>query len=223
LANLTIPERYRSGVARLAAMSDEAFNALLKASKSGVAADNASKLVPKLAEKSEALREQSDLSKIVGAAASMQSIFQSTSVSPKQFAQDVVEALADDAPTLAKKTNSKVLSARIIKIVEGKQIDLTDQKIRSLKLEVERAFCCVRILTDVRAAFTADPTVPPAGMMILNTLRIGYLDDQHEHREFYLAMDSDDLSKLRNAINRALMKSKTLEALLAKADCRLFE
>jgi hypothetical protein len=223
LADLTIPERYRSGVALLAAMSNEAFDALLKAIKSGLTADNASDLVPDLGKKSEVLRKQSKLSEIIAAVASMQGIFHRAIVTPDQFAKDVAEALANDAPDLAKKIDSGILSARIVKLVLGKQIDITEQKIRSLQMEVERSFCCVRILTDVRAAFTVDPTEAPTGMTILNTLRIGYIDDQAEHREFYLAMDSDDLSNLRKAINRALKKSKTLEALLAKANCRLYE
>ena len=223
MADLTIPERYRSGVALLAAMSNEAFDALLKAIKSGLTADNASDLVPDLGKKSEVLRKQSKLSEIIAAVASMQGIFHRAIVTPDQFAKDVAEALANDAPDLAKKIDSGILSARIVKLVLGKQIDITEQKIRSLQMEVERSFCCVRILTDVRAAFTVDPTEAPTGMTILNTLRIGYIDDQAEHREFYLAMDSDDLSNLRKAINRALKKSKTLEALLAKANCRLYE
>jgi hypothetical protein len=223
LADLTIPQRYRSGVALLAAMSNEAFDALLKASKSGLIADDASDLVSALGKKFEVLRKQSKLSEIIAAAASMQGIFHRSLVTPEQFAQDVVEALTDDAPDLAKKTDSSILSARIIKLARGKHIDITEQKIKSLQMEVERSFCCVRILTDVRAAFTADPTVAPTGMTILNTLRIGYLDDQAEHREFYLGMDSDDLSNLKKTIDRALKKSKTLEALLAKAKCRLYE
>jgi hypothetical protein len=223
LADLKIPEHYRSGVALLATMSNEAFDALLKAIKSGLTADNASDLVPDLGEKSEVLRKQSKLSEIIAATTSMQGIFYRSIATPEQFAQDVTEALADDAPDLAKKTDSKILSARIVKLVLGKKIDITDQKIRSLQLEVERSFCCVRILTDVRAAFTADPTIAPTGMTILNTLRIGYIDDQGEHREFYLAMDRDDLSNLKKTIDRAQKKSKTLESLLAKANCHLFE
>ncbi len=222
LADLTIPERHRSGVASLATMSEAAFNALTAAAKSGLVADKASDLASGL-RKNSALRDQPKLQEVVGAVASMQSIFHTASVSPEQFARDVVQALADDAPELAKKADSKILSARVVKLVKGPQIDLTEQKIKSLKMEVERNFCCVRILTDVRAAFATDATVPPTGMMILNTLRIGYLDDQGEHREFYVAMDSDDISNLRREIDRALTKSKTLEALLSKVNCRLFE
>lgn len=157
LADLTIPERYRSGVALLAAMSNEAFDALLKASKSGLIADNASDLVPGLGKKSETLRKQPKLSEIIEAAASMQGIFHRSSATPEQFAQDVAEALADDAPDLAKKTDSKVLSARIIKLIRGKLINITEQKVRSLQSEVERSFCCVRILTDVRACVYCGP------------------------------------------------------------------
>jgi hypothetical protein len=78
-------------------------------------------------------------------------------------------------------------------------------------------------LTDVRAAFSDDASELPTGMTVLHTLQIGYHDDTGRHREFYVTLESDDLEGLRDAIDRAEMKKKALEELLAKADCRLFE
>jgi hypothetical protein len=116
-----------------------------------------------------------------------------------------------------------VLTERVVKIAGAKRIELMEEKIRSLQAEVEREYCCGRILTDVRAAFSEDPSTPPKAMTILHTLRIGYINDVAEHREFYVALENADLVDLKDQIERALAKSETLEALLAKADCRLFE
>lgn len=223
LLQLSIPVRHRDGVAGLAAMPNDAFTDFSGAIEKGLSADSASDLAAQLVKVYPSLREQTGLENIIAAIASMLGIYNDAHVSPVIFAKDVADALAADAPILAKKVDLKVLSERIARIANGKRIEITEEKIRSIQVEVERQYCCGRILTDVRAAFADDPSVPPTAMTILHTLRIGYFDDSAEHREFYLALDNDDLSKLRELIDRALIKSKTLEALLAKAECRLFE
>lgn len=223
LPRLSIPERYRVGVAGLAALSEDAFADFLAAVQTGLSADTASDLAAQMEKGIESLRQHADLSNIIAAVASMQSIYCGSHVSSKTFGRDVVDALSADAPSLAKKVALKVLAERAIKIAEAQQIELTDQKIRDIQTEVERGYCCGRILTDLRPAFADDPTKPPKAMTILHTLRIGYINDTGEHREFYITLDKSDLSDLKELIERALTKSKTLEALIAKAECRLCE
>lgn len=223
MPRLAIPERYRAGVAGLGSMAEGAFSAFLTALETGLSADNSSDLAAMLVNEGGQLSEIPDLDKIIDAAASMQGVYQESHVPLGTFGKDVADALSVFAPALAKKIDSATLSQRVVKIAEAKRLDLTEEKIISLGAEVERQYCCSRILTDVRAAFSDDASVLPKAMTILHTLRIGYLDDTSEHREFYLSVDNDDLLALKESIDRALTKSKTLEALLAKADCRLFE
>jgi len=220
---LSIPERYRVGVAGLAALPDGVFSDFLAAVERGLSAQNADAIAGELQKQVDSLRDQVELSKVIAAVASMQETYHRAHVAPEAFGKDVADALSADAPSLAKKIATNVLTERVINIAEAKRIELMDEKIRSLQAEVEREYCCGRILTDVRAAFSDDPVIPPSVMTILHTLRIGYINDTAEHREFYVALENADLVDLKDQIERALTKGKTLEALLAKANCRLSE
>jgi hypothetical protein len=224
LARLTIPEHLRVGVAGLASMSDAAFSDFLAALEGGLSAENAEDVSADLQKRLESLRAQDDLLQVISAVASMQSTYHGAhNVTPDTFGKDIAEAMSAQAPSLAKNITLSVLAKRSTKIAEAKSIELIEERIKSLKAEVERAYCCARILTDVRAAFSENASASPKAMTILHTLRIGYLDDTAKHREFYLTLENADLSDLKGHIERAMLKGETLEALLAKADCRLFE
>jgi hypothetical protein len=85
-------------------------------------------------------------------------------------------------------------------------------KAASLKLEFERRFCSARILTDARPVYGVDPSSRPDAVMIIHTLRISYHDDTSELREVYITMDDDDLITLRELLDRAEDKAKSLQS-----------
>jgi hypothetical protein len=91
-------------------------------------------------------------------------------------------------------------------------------KAESLKLEYERRFCSARILTDARPIYGIDPNQPPNAVMIMHTLRIAYHGDGPEMREFYVAMDDEDITSLRALLDRADIKAKSLKSLFASAN-----
>jgi hypothetical protein len=87
-----------------------------------------------------------------------------------------------------------------------------------LKSEYERRFCTARILTDARPIYTDGPVAPPSAMMIMHTLRATFHDDTGELREVYITMDDNDLSTLRELIDRADEKTKSLRSTFATAN-----
>lgn len=222
MPGLTIPERYRSGVAALAALPEESFVQLFEALKNEVTGDTSDSLASQLGLNLPSI-PYSDLSKIIAAIASMQSVESRSHVSTDTFVSDIWEAFIADAPDLAVGIDEETLKSRVSQVVTGKTINLTSAKIMELKTEVERSFCRARILTDVRMAFSDDANEAPRGMAILHNLQIAYHDDRGRHREFYVTLEDDDLIALKEAVERAEKKKKALEELLAKADCRFFE
>lgn len=219
----SIPQRYRAGLAALAALPESAFADFIDWVEKGVSADTPAALAERLENELPAFHGDPESVKILSAAESIQGVYKNSHVSLQTFASEIAEALLDDAPTLKKEIDPRLLSERIKKTVKAPTIEITTEKIKELQTEVERGFCSARILTDARVSFAHDPSVAPAAMTIMHTLRIRYHDDSARHREFYVSLDMEDLASLKEAIERAQTKSKTLEALLAKADCRLFE
>ncbi|MGA2217515.1 MAG: hypothetical protein ABSG51_05480 [Terracidiphilus sp.] len=222
LPRLSIPERFRPGIAALADLSQDSFDALIVAIEGNLSADTADLLASELAGRLRSI-PQSELAQIVSAIVSLQSLDSRSHVPSSVLASDVWDGLSLDSPKLAENIDGDTLKSRVLKVVDAKSIHITSAKIHELQTEVERSFCTARILTDVRAAFSDDASELPTGMTVLHTLQIGYHDDTGRHREFYVTLESDDLEGLRDAIDRAEMKKKALEELLAKADCRLFE
>lgn len=222
MSRLSIPQRFRAGIAAFAVLPDESFAELLKAIEEKVSADTPEQATAQI-EPRVTLIPKADLPQIVAAIASLQSLDKRTHVSTSTLAADVSDALYSDSPDLVKGVIKKVLKSRVTSVIKAKNIYITSEKILELQTELERSFCRTRILTDVRAAFSDDASDLPRGMTVLHTLQIGYHDDTGRHKEFYVTLDDDDLVSLKEAIERAEKKKKTLEALLAKADCKLFE
>lgn len=222
LARLSIPEPYRVGVVALAALPEPAFADFLDLVQKGVTADNESALSAQLEKHKPSLRDF-NLPKILVAVESMQGIQKDAHVSPETFSADICDALLEDVPKVAKSIDVKMLKKRITKVVKATAIHLTSEKIKEIGSEVERSFCKARILTDVRTSFGEDPEQPPEAMMILHNLQIRYHDDMGRHREFYVTLNDGELRSLKQVIERAGKKKKTLEKMLAKANCRLFE
>jgi len=81
--------------------------------------------------------------------------------------------------------------------------------------EYERAFCHVRLLTDLRPVFGVDPSARPRAVAVVHQLKIAYHEDGR-HKDFYVAMNSDDLTKLAKAVGRAAQKEGTVRTVLSE-------
>ncbi len=59
----------------------------------------------------------------------------------------------------------------------------------------------------------------PKGAMIIHNLHIHYqADEEGDHKDMFIALDSEDLKNLKEAIERADKKQISLQAVLKKAD-----
>ncbi|MFN5954639.1 MAG: hypothetical protein ACK6A9_06290 [Dolichospermum sp.] len=88
---------------------------------------------------------------------------------------------------------------------------------RSKSIEVirdhERLFQNSRIHTDMRPVFESGLEDSPAGVAIVNMLKIEYLDLDGKH-EFFVALDANDLKQLREQLDIADRKVKAIELML---------
>jgi hypothetical protein len=112
------------------------------------------------------------------------------------------------------------LKERLTKLLAIESVSIAS-KAASLKVEYERRFCSARMLTDARPIYGVDPSKPPAAGMITHTLRISYHDNTSQLREFYVALDGDDIATLRSVLDRADVKAKSLESIFATAKVKI--
>lgn len=72
-----------------------------------------------------------------------------------------------------------------------------------------------KVLTDARPVFTSDPSTAPAAFVINHTLQVrGRGND--ENTEWFISLDANDLRDLKDAVERALEKEKSLKAFMEK-------
>jgi len=82
-------------------------------------------------------------------------------------------------------------------------------------------FCDARILSDIRPVFTGSPETTSSALIVHN-LRIAY-HTNGEHKEFYVAMDANDIKRLKQVITRADRKTAVLLSVLNKSDINCLE
>lgn len=220
---LKVPERYRPAIAKLAHLGEDSFDQLLVALKD---APNSCQTISELSKwisNETSLISDQDRLRIIEAIASMCRVQKNAGVSASRFASDVWNSLKRDAPQLIRDVKAETLEHRVSSLLEVPVLSLPSVKALDLKGEVERNFCSVRIITDLRPAFGDDPEADPSSMVLLHTLQLGFHDDRGKHREFYISMDAEDISKLKNAVERAEKKEETLRRIFADKGVRIFD
>jgi hypothetical protein len=87
--------------------------------------------------------------------------------------------------------------------------------------EYEKVFRAARIITDIRPVLNLSGT-EAMGAMIVHNLSVTYFEDG-EYKEVVFALDDADISAIRKIIERAEIKSKTLEKLIEKSGIEYFD
>lgn len=135
-----------------------------------------------------------------------------------EFVADIVDALQGSFPV----EQADAFRDSLAKLLAINSLDV-EAKAFSLKGEYEHTFCTGRILTDARPIYGIDPSDTPAAMMIIHTLRISYHDESSRLREIYIAMDSDDITTLRETLDRADVKSNSLKSVFTAANIKVID
>ncbi|TVP60411.1 MAG: hypothetical protein EA343_17495 [Nodularia sp. (in: Bacteria)] len=73
-----------------------------------------------------------------------------------------------------------------------------------------------RIVIDVRPVFKTDNKQEIAGALVVHTLKIEY-QDASGLKEFYVALDSNDLQKLQEQLSESLVQADAINSLLNQA------
>ena len=91
-----------------------------------------------------------------------------------------------------------------------------------LSREREKILRESNVYTDIRPIFNDDGT-KIFSSMILHNLKIAYLDNNGHFEEIYLALDDEDLAKLKANIIRAEEKEKSIRKKLKSVDLPLLD
>lgn len=210
---LRIPDNQLDALAQLLQLSDDVWTALLEAIQKVKPTLSVISYVEQLA--SELGEEVEDARAVIQFLISLFAVRERLSDSPEEFFRDLREAAANSRKpelNLDDKAWEK-LSEHLTKLFGTESSIELSAKAQTLLYDTERVFTDARIITDLRPVFRTDVEQHPEAMLITHTLRIDFQDDQ-ELKDIYVALDFEELTKLRGIVSRALEKDKSLQSLL---------
>ena len=204
-------------VARIQALKDPDFNRILAALESAKPSLSIEHLA---AEVSKALPEKfEDADKIIRALDSMNRVRLNANRTIEQFVRemvDPVEAQAESAPPF----DSTKFFARVSALLSAEAL-LVSARASVLQHNYDRVFLSAEVVSDVRSVFDQDGK-KIQGSIIVHNMNVTYAQEG-ERKEFFVAMDSADIAKLRKVLDRADAKTTVLQELIEKSGTRYFE
>jgi len=142
------------------------------------------------------------------------SMYRAADGDPRQFASDAVDAARAELHELKKDAEEWTAFTRDLETLLACDQSLgVTAKVLSVRREYGNVFCTARILTDIRPVFGPDPSRTPLAAAIVHTLHIAHHEGD-SHEDFYVALDCEDLRKLRDQIERAVKKEASLKAVI---------
>jgi hypothetical protein len=210
LSSLAIPKDDREGLATLREMPESAFSSFL------LAIETNPRSVPTVqgVDPDEAAQARESLDTMYGIRAYHDVPFE-------QFIDDVCEFLREHKE-LDDRTEPQFRD-RLSRLLNIDAL-IVAAKATVLRQENERNFCRVRIMTDARPVYANGPSEPPAAMVITHMMKLSYHEGAGGHlSDFYIAFGTEELAEIRDALNRAEEKAKSLRNTFASAHVKFLD
>jgi hypothetical protein len=218
--SLRIPDANKESVQVLLSLGESRLTALVEAVKSARLARTTEQFSEGVAS-SFPEEQRATVSDIVSLLLTLEAVRSANDISPEEFVEDLLVA-ADAASLTPTDYDRESILAYLLQIFACERTIGAVVKARNLVLENPAIFLHARILTDIRPVFLRDSKEPPVLGVIQHTLRLTYASDSGQ-REFYVSMDSLDLTKLGEVVSRAIEKDTTGTELLRSATLQRFE
>lgn len=216
---LTVPRRYQASLAVLRDLDEEPAQALLSALREVPWTFNSDSLSSAVATKASNIAA-SDVENIIPALLNLYSIKDVLELSASDVAEGVARGMEDDTVPRRVRSSPEDRDSFQARLYELLTIDTLEviAKAGSLTSENEHSLRQARIVTDIRPVFEREnPRNPPRGAVIVHTLKISYWAD-NDLKEFFVALDTKDVSDLSKQLTRANDKAASLESALEKID-----
>lgn len=215
MPSISVPDAYQSGVDALVHITDDQFSQLLSALKAAKPSLFSTGLASQVTPSINGLKSR-EVRRIVESLVAMYAVRIRLGISSSEFASGISAAIDDFEEASFSEEDKLRLAERLTQLLEmEKSLGITS-KANDVLTEHEHTFCSARVLTDIRPIFQSDLASPPSEAVVVHTLKIAYHQDR-EHKEFYVALDSDDIQMLKSAIERAELKDRSAKSLLDKA------
>lgn len=216
MPNLRIPEPVQRGLASFFKLSDEEIASLKEALRKARPALSLAEFSKKVSSETGLSPQKS--STLIASLGSLYSAKAEQNLTSEAFSEDLFEALKEIDKEDLHPSPDRIPAIRkhIEEILSfDDSLGVTSKALRVM-LEHEHVWHSARVLTDLRPVFGADPKQAPAAAVIIHNLKIAYQAGR-EIREFFVALDNQDLRKLQEVLERAVKKEASLSSVAEKA------
>lgn len=87
----------------------------------------------------------------------------------------------------------------------------------------ERIFSGARIMTDLRPIYHLDVSEKPDAAVIIHMLKITHRDNFGKHSDEYFALDGNDIAAMKELLERAEKKEKTLRSVMENSGLTILD
>lgn len=216
LPQLRIPERYHTGFVMLAGLKDEVFQGLLSVLSREHPAVNYLELSSRISEKIEAIPPDN----IVGIIETLDALYgirARLALPIPEFVEVVLRAMDESGVEELGLSGEdrEHLKDRLVRLLDLDSLDATS-KATDVLLEHEHTIHDARVMTDIRPVFGLNTDAPPIGAMVVHALKLSY-HEADELKELFVALDTGDVDRLIETLERAKSKAKSLERVIEAA------
>lgn len=214
---LRVPKRFRLGFVKLATASDDIVNTLIKSCETCPPAVRARDLA--LFAYNHYSVEFEDSFEILKAVLSLYSLREKANLSTEELIQHILKGLQienDEHLNLSEHeiTNLENRLKSFLSIYGNLEIS---SKSSELLVEHQNIYYSSRLVSDIRPIFNSDRGGSLGGALIIHNLKISYQTASGQH-EFFVALDSNDLRKLSEDLNKALQKEQSIQSFLEESE-----
>lgn len=223
MAMLKIPRQYQTGISKLLKLNDKSIDELSSAIQQASPTLQPKDFTSRVASKVSSV-DSKDIDQIIMTLVALYRVREERSLSMPDFAEEVCQAVErSDAKELSfsDKQHREFFRAHLIKLLSIEESLGVVSKAVGVLTEHERILIESRILTDIRSIF-ANPEQPPTAAVIVHMLRLEYIENA-EFKEFFVALDTSDIRKLRDVLDRADKKAQSLKSVLGKTGLRYLD
>ena len=214
---IRIPERYQAGIAKLIPLPDNALEELLSVLNEMPHSLNLESIKAYAISKISLIPEN-DVNDIISALDSLYYIKNESGVPVHDFTEQVLQAMAEteNKALHISASQREPFQGRLIRLMNGTLLSVA-AKSREILYEQERTFGSARVLSDIRPILNENAENNTDAAIIIHTLKINYIQN-NQHKEFFVALDTEDVSFMIDTLIRAQEKEETLKSILVAAN-----
>ena len=215
---MQIPDRHKKAFESLVSMSDADVERLFTAFRSAAPSLDVDELAERVAENVDGLSPAVVMG-IVRALVPLYLLRDRRGDSASSIVEDIAVRVWEDKDVNKQDITIEDFENRLTRFLNLEQSLGITSKAQSVLLENERLFCDSRVMTDIRPVFKNDPDETPEAAVIVHMLRITYHEDREKrHNDFFVALDTEDVTNLIGVLQRAERKAKSAATMIKASD-----